>query len=73
MRRLLKEHLCTSVQARGWSGIRNSDLLARAEGALIFSLQQIKTSSISKTLLAELSQYLSFQLMISAASSHQQR
>ena len=31
MRRLLKEHTCTSVQAQGWSGIRNSDLLARAE------------------------------------------
>lgn len=31
MRKLLKEHTCTSVQAQGWSGIRNSDLLARAE------------------------------------------
>ena len=31
MRRLLQEHSCTSVQAQGWSGIRNSELLARAE------------------------------------------
>lgn len=31
MRRLLSSHSCTSVQAEGWSGIRNSDLLQRAE------------------------------------------
>lgn len=32
MHRLLAEHTCTSVQAQGWSGIRNGDLLQRAEG-----------------------------------------
>ena len=31
MHRLLTGHSCTSVQAQGWSGIRNSDLLQRAE------------------------------------------
>ncbi len=31
MKRLLVSHSCTSVQARGWSGIRNSELLRRAE------------------------------------------
>ena len=31
MHRLLTEHSCTSVQAEGWSGIRNGDLLQRAE------------------------------------------
>ena len=31
MRRLLANHSCTSVQAEGWSGIRNSELLKRAE------------------------------------------
>jgi predicted nuclease of predicted toxin-antitoxin system len=31
MHRLLGSHACTSVQAQGWSGIRNSDLLKRAE------------------------------------------
>jgi|SRR5688572_27698933 len=31
MRSLLANHLCTSVQANGWSGIRNSELLQRAE------------------------------------------
>jgi len=31
MHRLLRSHACTSVQAQGWSGIRNSDLLQRAE------------------------------------------
>lgn len=31
MRRLLAGHSCTSVQEQGWSGIRNSDLLKRAE------------------------------------------
>lgn len=30
--RLLSDHTCTSVQAQGWSGIRNGDLLQRAEG-----------------------------------------
>ena len=29
--KLLAGHLCSSVQAEGWSGIRNSDLLKRAE------------------------------------------
>src|SRR5207302_10907453 len=32
MHRLLTNHSCTSVQAQGWSGIRNGDLLERAEG-----------------------------------------
>ena len=32
MHRLLTSHSCTSVQAQGWSGIRNGDLLQRAEG-----------------------------------------
>ena len=32
MYRLLVRHSCTSVQAQGWSGIRNSELLRRAEG-----------------------------------------
>jgi hypothetical protein len=32
MHRLLSNHTCTSVQAEGWSGIRNGDLLERAEG-----------------------------------------
>jgi predicted nuclease of predicted toxin-antitoxin system len=32
MHRLLPSHSCTSVQAQGWSGIRNGDLLQRAEG-----------------------------------------
>jgi hypothetical protein len=31
MHRLLTSHSCTSVQAQGWSGIRNGDLLQRAE------------------------------------------
>lgn len=32
MHRLLHGHACASVQAQGWSGIRNGDLLQRAEG-----------------------------------------
>jgi predicted nuclease of predicted toxin-antitoxin system len=31
MHRILAGHSCTSVQAEGWSGIRNSELLKRAE------------------------------------------
>ena len=31
MHRLLTGHSCTSVQGQGWSGIRNGDLLQRAE------------------------------------------
>lgn len=31
MHRLLPQHSITSVQAQGWSGIRNSELLRRAE------------------------------------------
>jgi predicted nuclease of predicted toxin-antitoxin system len=33
MHRILANHSCTSVQAEGWSGIRNSELLKRAEAA----------------------------------------
>ena len=32
MHRLLTNHQCTSVQAQDWSGLRNGDLLQRAEG-----------------------------------------
>ena len=31
MHRLLTNHSCTSVQGRGWGGIKNGDLLRRAE------------------------------------------
>lgn len=31
MHRLLPDHSLTSVQAQGWNGIRNGDLLQRAE------------------------------------------
>ena len=31
LRRSLMNHSCTSVQAEGWSGIRNGDLLQKAE------------------------------------------
>ena len=31
MHRLLTGHSCTSVRAQGWSGIKNGDLLQRAE------------------------------------------
>ncbi len=31
MHRFLVSHSCTSVQAQGWGGIRNSELLRRAE------------------------------------------
>ena len=32
MHRFLLGHTCTSVQAQGWSGIRNGELLQQAEG-----------------------------------------
>jgi predicted nuclease of predicted toxin-antitoxin system len=31
MQRLLSAHSCTTVQAQGWAGIRNGELLQRAE------------------------------------------
>jgi hypothetical protein len=31
MRALLANHTCSSVQAEGWRGVRNSELLKRAE------------------------------------------
>jgi predicted nuclease of predicted toxin-antitoxin system len=31
MTKLLSNHSCTSVQAQGWGGIKNGDLLQRAE------------------------------------------
>lgn len=32
MQRLLSSHSCSTVQERGWGGIKNGDLLQRAEG-----------------------------------------
>jgi predicted nuclease of predicted toxin-antitoxin system len=32
LHRFLPGHTCTSVQAQGWSGVRNGELLERAEG-----------------------------------------
>lgn len=32
MHRLLPGHDCTSVQTQGWNGLRNGDLLKRADG-----------------------------------------
>jgi len=32
MHRLLSGHACSSVQDRGWGGIKNGELLQRAEG-----------------------------------------
>ncbi len=31
MQSLLSNHVCTTVQSKGWSGIRNGDLLQQAE------------------------------------------
>jgi predicted nuclease of predicted toxin-antitoxin system len=31
MRNLLRNHFCTTVQAQGWNGVRNSELLKLAE------------------------------------------
>ncbi len=31
MRNLLRNHFCTTVQAQGWTGVRNSELLDKAE------------------------------------------
>jgi predicted nuclease of predicted toxin-antitoxin system len=32
MHRLLSSHACSSVQEQGWGGIKNGELLQRAEG-----------------------------------------
>ena len=32
MYKLLSEHSCSTVQEKGWGGIKNGDLLQRAEG-----------------------------------------
>ena len=32
MHRLLSGHSCSTVQGKGWAGIKNGDLLQRAEG-----------------------------------------
>ncbi len=45
MRRMLTGHTCSSVPSEGWSGIRNGDLLQRAEAEfdlLITSDQNIR-------------------------------
>jgi hypothetical protein len=32
MHKLLGGHICSTVQSQGWSGIKNGELLQRAEG-----------------------------------------
>jgi len=56
MHKLFASHSCTSVQAEGWSGIRNSELLKRAEADFdllitadqnILYQQNLSTSTVS--------------------------
>jgi hypothetical protein len=49
MHRLLSGHTCSSVQSQGWGGIKNGELLQRAEGEFDLLSPQIKTSVSNKT------------------------
>ena len=72
MRRLLREHTCTSVQAQGWSGIRNSELLARAEVAFDLLITADQNIVYQQNLTGRTIAILNFQLMTYAGSSNQQ-
>jgi Domain of unknown function (DUF5615) len=72
MHRLLHSHECTSVQAQGWSGIRNSDLLQRAEAEFdlfITSDQNIRYQQKSGRLIAILELSTNDLRRIQAASA----
>jgi predicted nuclease of predicted toxin-antitoxin system len=48
MHRLLSQHSVTSVQAQGWNGIRNSELLRRAEAEFDLLITQIRAFATSR-------------------------
>ena len=77
MHTLLANHKCTSVQAEGWSGVRNSELLKRAEGAfdlLITADQNLRfQQNLSSTSIAILELSTNdLRLIVSAANAIQQ-
>jgi hypothetical protein len=47
--KILIGHECSTAQQRGWGGIKNGDLLKRAEGEFDLFITADRTSSISKT------------------------
>jgi hypothetical protein len=49
MHRLITGHSCASVQGLGWSGIRNGDLLKRAEAEFDLFITRTRTFNINKT------------------------
>ena len=57
MHKLLSGHSCSTVQDKGWGGIKNGDLLQRAEDEFDLFVPRIKISVTSRTLLGEASQF----------------
>ena len=49
MHKFLDGHSCSSVQDQGWSGIKNGELLQRAEGEFDLSSRLTRTFATSKT------------------------
>ena len=49
MHKLLSGHASSTAQDLGWAGIKNGDLLHRAEGEFEFSSRPIKTFNTSRT------------------------
>jgi len=63
MYRLLASHACTSVQAQGWSGIRNSELLKKAENDFDLLITADQNILYQQNLAGSRSQSSNFQQM----------
>jgi hypothetical protein len=67
MHRLLSGHTCSSVQDKGWGGIKNGDLLQRAEGQFDLFITSDQNLRYQQNLTNDALQFSNCQLMILAA------
>jgi hypothetical protein len=73
MHKLLSAHSCSTVQDEGWGGIKNGDLLQRAEGEFDLFITSDQISATNRTSLAEALQFSNSQPMTLVASKRPAR
>jgi hypothetical protein len=67
MHKLLSGHACSTVQELGWGGIKNGDLLQRAEGEFDVFITSDQNLRYQQNLTVDSLQFSNSQLMILAA------
>jgi hypothetical protein len=67
IQRLLSTHVCITVQAKGWAGIKNGDLLRRAEVEFDLFITSDQNIRYQQTSLVAVSLFSNCQRIISDA------